>query len=378
MSDSDHGRGHNDRMVAELVRNGAIADARIEHAFRRVLRHWFLPDDDWDDVYRDVAVVTHRGPDGVPVSSSSQPSIMARMLRQLDVRPGHRVLEIGTGTGYNAALLAQLVGADGQVTTVEVDPEICAAAEGHLAHARARNVSVLVGDGWAGTSGAAVFDRIEATVGVWDLPTAWVAQLEAGGIIVAPLWLRAGLQASVALKKLDGRLQTVSIEPCGFMRLRGPGAGQPAYQQMSGWTVSFDEASPARTAVLQRLLETQPHTEHAPALPPGWFTPIALRQPDAIHMFSLRPEGPVVRCGLLDVSPPGLAVVESGAEAIDTIETSGDEKARDRLLQLIDATTPIELSRLSITAVPRGDRSDDSGALTTLDRPNFSFVIGSS
>ena len=196
-------------------------------------------------------------------------------------------------------------------------------------------------------------------------------------MIVAPLWLRAGLQASVAFKKLDGRLQAVRIEPCGFMRLRGPGAGQPAYQQMGGWTVSFDEPNPARTGVLQRLLETRPHTEVAPALPPGWFTSIALRQPDAIHMFSLRPQAPVVCCGVLDVSLPGLAVVERSAEAIDTIQTFGDEKARERLLDLIDATVPVELSRLSITAIPRDDRSNDSGPLTTLDRPNFSFVIDS-
>ncbi len=114
MPDEEHARDRNDQMVAALVQEGAlVADSPIERAFRTVLRHWFLPDADPDEVYRDMAVVTHREPGGVPVSSSSQPTIMARMLAQLEVRRGNRVLEVGAGTGYNAALLAQLVGPEG-------------------------------------------------------------------------------------------------------------------------------------------------------------------------------------------------------------------------------------------------------------------------
>lgn len=88
-----------ERLVTQLIREGAIASSSIEDAFRRVRRHLFLPDAPLEEVYRDMAVVTHRGSDGVPVNSSSQPAIMARMLRQLEVQPGHRVLEIGAGTG---------------------------------------------------------------------------------------------------------------------------------------------------------------------------------------------------------------------------------------------------------------------------------------
>lgn len=109
---------------------------------------------------------------------------------------------------------------------------------------------------------------------------------------------------------------------------------------------------------------------------PGWFTPIALRHPDAVHLFSLRPEGPVVCFGLLDVSAPGLAVVASQPGAADMMWTFGDEDVR-RLLGRIDATAPVGIERLSVTAIPRGDRVDESGALATLGRPNFSFVIRS-
>lgn len=372
----EQARVRNDQMVAELVREDAVAaDSPIEDAFRTVLRHWFLPDADLDDVYRDTAVVTRRGPDGVPVSSSSQPAMMARMLQQLGVRPGHRVLEIGAGTGYNAALLSQLVGPDGEVVTVDVDPEICATAERHLEDAGVSNVSVLVGDGWMGAPGRGRFDRIEATVGVSDLSTAWVEQLEAEGILVAPLWLRTGLQASVGFRKVDGGLEGISMQPCGFMRLRGSGAGDPFYEQIGGWTVSFDEPSPGRAALLQRLLRAEPHVEPGPALSPGWFTPIALREPDAVHLFSFRSEGPVVYCGILDPSAPGLAVVASEPGAGQALQTFGGAQARQRLLRLVHAEAPIEVNNLSIRAIPAGEHVDEHRALATLTRPNFTFVI---
>lgn len=131
-------------MVAALVGQGAVVErSPVERAFRTVMRHWFLPGATLDEVYAEVAVVTHRGPDGVAVSSSSQPAIMARMLQQLQVEPRQRILEIGTGTGYNAALLGKLVGPEGRVTTVDLDPAICVAAERHLEVAGAANVSVV-------------------------------------------------------------------------------------------------------------------------------------------------------------------------------------------------------------------------------------------
>lgn len=96
------------------------------------------------------------------------------MIEQLDVQIGHRVLEIGAGTGYNAALLAWLAGSSGRVTTIDVDEDIVQEARDNLRRAGFSEVHVVAGDGWLGLPTDAPFDRIEATVGVWDLSPHWV------------------------------------------------------------------------------------------------------------------------------------------------------------------------------------------------------------
>jgi protein-L-isoaspartate(D-aspartate) O-methyltransferase len=148
---------------------------------------------------------------------------MAIMLEQLDVRRGHRVLEIGAGTGYNAALLAHIVGAGGRVTAIDIDDDIVAAAREHLDAAGVSHVRVFRGDGWDGDPGGAPYDRIILTVGAADISPAWRAQLAPAGRLVLPLALPA-VQASVAFEACDGVLESVSVRACQFMRLRGTAA----------------------------------------------------------------------------------------------------------------------------------------------------------
>src|SRR5207245_8982442 len=111
------------RVGEELIASGCVPSPGVEGAFRAVPRHLFVPGVDPTEVYADRAIQTKRAPNGRGISSSSQPSIMAIMLEQLGLAPGMRVLEIGAGTGYNAALLAHLVGEQGHVTTVDIDPD---------------------------------------------------------------------------------------------------------------------------------------------------------------------------------------------------------------------------------------------------------------
>jgi len=210
-------------LVETLRSKCSLQSPAIAEAFAAVPRHLFVPGVSAEDAYRDRWIATKRLPDGDVVSSSSQPAIMAIMLEQLDVRPGQRVLEIGAGTGYNAALLAHLVGNAGRVTTIDIDDDIVAAARTHLDAAGVTGVRVACDDGWAGDAEDAPYDRIMLTVAAADISPAWRAQLAPGGRLLLPLSLPA-VQASVAFDHRDGSLESVSVRGCIFMRLRGAAA----------------------------------------------------------------------------------------------------------------------------------------------------------
>ncbi|WP_244321391.1 methyltransferase domain-containing protein [Streptomyces melanosporofaciens] len=167
--------------------------------------------------YADAPLAT-RVRDGELITSSSQPSLMARMLQALQVRDGDRVLEIGAGTGYNAALLAHRLG-DTHVTTLDLDPEITEAARNHLAAAGFRP-AVVTGDGARGCPLYAPYDRIIATCAVASIPSAWIGQCRPGALILTPL--ATGL---IALRVADARHAEGHFlaMPAYFVPLRGSG-----------------------------------------------------------------------------------------------------------------------------------------------------------
>jgi protein-L-isoaspartate(D-aspartate) O-methyltransferase len=219
-------------MVRQVVAGGRPVSDAVTGALRVVPRHLFLPDLAPEAAYRDEAIVTKRNADGQPISSSSQPTIMAIMLDQLGLVPGQRVLEIGAGTGYNAALLKHIVGPEGTVVSIDLDEEVAEQARAHLTAARCPDVTVIGGDGAAGYPAQAPYDRVIATVGVSDLAPAWLSQLMPAGRIVVPLDLR-GAQRSVAFERAGDCWQSRSVVPCGFMRMRGSLAG-PERTEVSG------------------------------------------------------------------------------------------------------------------------------------------------
>ncbi|TDD31689.1 methyltransferase, FxLD system [Nonomuraea terrae] len=210
-------------MVAALRERLAISEP-VAEAMLAVPRHLFLPGVDPEHAYRDEAIVTKRDAGGLPISSSSQPLIMAVMLDQLGVEPGHRVLEIGAGTGYNAALLARLTGPGGHVVSLDLDSDTVDQARRHLSAAGSGQVEVICADGAEGHPAGAPYDRLIATVGVWDLEPAWLEQLRPEGRLVVPLDLR-GVQVSAAMERADDHWVSRSVAPCGFMRMRGAAAG---------------------------------------------------------------------------------------------------------------------------------------------------------
>ncbi len=208
------------RMVADLRSHGRALSKPVQDAFAKVPRHLFLPEIAAADAYRDEAFVLKCGPDGIPVSSSSQPAMMAIMLEQLELGRGHRVLEIGTGSGYNAALMSLIVGQEGKVTSVDIDAELVARARASLDAAGFPDVKVTCGDGGYGDPGGAPYDRIIVTAGAWDIAPAWLEQLTASGRLVLPLSL-CGVELSVALGRGDGNWRSSSACRCGFVAMLG-------------------------------------------------------------------------------------------------------------------------------------------------------------
>ena len=210
----------NDALVEQLKNQGLMKSPRVEAAFRSVLRHYFLPGVSLQEVYVDKAISAKQNEKGQWISSSSQPAIMAIMLDQLDLQPGHKVLEIGTGPGYNAALMAHIVGETGETLTVEIDQDLTDAAREHLAVAGFERVHAVCADGGYGYPDAAPYDRIILTVGAPDITPNWWNQLKPDGRLVLPLILR-GAMKSIAFEKREEVLTSLSVTDCGFIALRG-------------------------------------------------------------------------------------------------------------------------------------------------------------
>jgi protein-L-isoaspartate(D-aspartate) O-methyltransferase len=238
----------NDAMIDRLIAVGALWSPRLIAAFRDTPRHRFLHRvyqfqrraSRWREVparnltadvlrllYTDRALITRLSPgsrtDGpVPISSSSQPSLMAQMLEDLKPEPGNRVLEIGAGTGYNAALLDHLV-RPGQVWSIDVDRQVLSEAWDHLHSFSGLSVELRHADGRCGYAEAAPFDRIMVTAATPDLEPAWLEQLAPGGLLLAPLALAPGLAFVVCGSMVDGIFEGRLTRAAFFMPLRSEG-----------------------------------------------------------------------------------------------------------------------------------------------------------
>jgi protein-L-isoaspartate(D-aspartate) O-methyltransferase len=209
-------------LVDELASAGSIGSKEVEAAFRKVQRHLFAPEVTLEQAYANDTVRTKRDGDGVTISSVSAPWLQAVMLEQAEIAPSMRCLEIGSG-GYNAALMAELVGPSGEVTTVDIDPDVTERARQCLASAGYEQVNVVLADAEHGVPDHAPYDRIIVAVGVWDVPPAWVDQLTGQGRIVVPLRLR-GLSRSVSLVREGDHLVSLGHEMAGFVAVQGTGA----------------------------------------------------------------------------------------------------------------------------------------------------------
>jgi protein-L-isoaspartate(D-aspartate) O-methyltransferase len=374
------------RLVNDLASRELLDNPRLRAAFQAIRREHFLPGVERERIYHDDAVTTQTGSGGMTTSSSSQPSIMALMLAHLDPQPGDRVLEIGAGTGYNAALLAHLVGPSGQVTTIDIDPAITHAAQANLDQAgvganQVAEVEVNTGDGWLGAADRAPFDRIQATVGVWDLAPAWADQLTQAGTLVAPLWLRAGVHVTAAFTRPagDARLRSHRVAGCDFVRLRGPHAGPADIVEVQpGLLATVDHVDDDQLARLRGLLATTPVREAAPPIPKGmgWFARLALDEPEAIQLLAPGDGDEEELRGLFDSTPTsiGLALVLPSERQLAGF---GDQASLSRLRAHLTRRKSINFHELTIEAIP----ADTPTAATApshgwvITRPAYRFLV---
>jgi protein-L-isoaspartate(D-aspartate) O-methyltransferase len=208
-------------LVEQLLRRKCITAPEVEAAFRSVPRHLFLPQVSPEEAYQDQAIAT-KVVDGQYLSSASQPAIVAIMLEQLGLRPGMRVLEIGAGTGYNAALMAHIVGSQGQVVSMDIDQDLAESAQEHLASAGYERVQIYCADGAEGYAETAPYDRIILTVSAGDIAPAWIEQLALDGRLLLPLALNGiHIQFSTVFERQQKGLVSTSAKCCGFLGLRG-------------------------------------------------------------------------------------------------------------------------------------------------------------
>lgn len=225
-------------LLDALAASGALP-LEWRPAFDAVPRHQFVPREVWkqeatcvpvtteaawwDLVYSDEPIVTQLddgkgGGPGVATSSGSKPSLVARMLGALDVADGHRVLEIGTGTGWNAALLSARLGSE-NVTTVEVDERLAEQAEKAIS-AAGHSPRVIHGDGALGWAPGAPYERLIATCSVRQVPPAWIEQTAPGGVIVVPFALDFWSGALLRLDVDGGVAQGRPVGDAQFMPMR--------------------------------------------------------------------------------------------------------------------------------------------------------------
>lgn len=386
--------------LADYIRGRkTFRTSRVEHAFRTVPRHVFLPGVDLETAYAPRPVVTKRADDGTAVSSASSPNLVAEMLELLDVRLGHRILEIGAATGINAALLAELAGPTGQVVTIELDDDLATGARDGLAAAGYHQVQVICGDGALGHAASATYDRIVVTAGAWDITPAWWQQLAVGGRLVVPLRLHgSGLTRVLAfdLHQPDLMVST-SAQVCGFVPMRGADEQAEHHVRLDDDVVlKLDTADlPDETALAHAL--THPAHEHWTGVQvhdeqPAEHLDLWLTTTDSARSFGRLSVGSAARAsGLVDPALrwAGATLYDGGTIAYIAVKPLSDDTNElgivahgpdsgklaaqaSHLLHRWDRERP---DQPTITARPAGPTHDQTPSAAHIDRTHTQLAI---
>jgi protein-L-isoaspartate(D-aspartate) O-methyltransferase len=218
-----------DAPISEAIESAYLATPR--HCFVRRYREWGTKE--WHVVttanlaeylatlYTDRPLILFGDDDENIPATISQPSLVLRMLDMLQLKPGHRVFELGSGSGWNAALMGHLVGPQGHVESVEIVPELAETAAQNLEALGIANVHVVAGEGGDGYAGEAPFDRVIFTAGTFDLPQQFYDQVREEGLLLVVIKTPGGGDSLFLLRKTGDHFESLKSMPCGFVQVRG-------------------------------------------------------------------------------------------------------------------------------------------------------------
>ncbi len=202
-----------ERLVERLKAAGYISSPRVERAMLKVPRHLFMPS--YSDPYADCPQSIGSG------QTISAPHMVAMMVEALDLKEGHKVLEVGGGRGYHAAVISEMVGSEGVVYTVELIKSLAEKASKTLSKAGYEKVKVIVADGSNGYPPGAPYDRISVACGAPDVPPPLVEQLKAEGKLLIPVGGGFYQELMLITNKTEGKLERKGLGGVVFVPLKG-------------------------------------------------------------------------------------------------------------------------------------------------------------
>lgn len=203
------------RLIDYWKRTGTITDEKLLKTFNEVPRELFIRTGFKEEAYGDYALPIGEG------QTISQPTTVMLMTQALELEQGHKVLEVGAGSGWQAAIIAKMVGNKGKVITTEIIPELAEFAKNNIEKAKIKNVKVIHYDGSQGYKKEAPYDRIIITAACPRIPQPLINQLKSNGIIVAPVGSLVFGQNMIKLRKTKSGIEQESLGSFAFVPLKG-------------------------------------------------------------------------------------------------------------------------------------------------------------